>query len=58
MHWHIPSLEELETATRLLEKFLNREMDKLKECMDGKQFTRYVLLYSSIVAYQIISFNA
>ena len=40
MHWHIPSLEELSTASRLLEKFLNREMDKLKECMNGKQFTR------------------
>jgi len=40
MHWHIPALEELETARRLLEKVLYREMNKLKECMDGKQFTR------------------
>ena len=42
MHWHIPALAELETARRLLEKVLYREMNKLKECMDGKQFTRQV----------------
>lgn len=42
MNWHIPSPEELETANMVLEKYLQREMDKLTDCMDGKQLTRYV----------------
>ena len=42
MHWHVPSFEELEVADRLLKKFLCPEMDKLKEFMNGKTFTRFV----------------
>ena len=42
MHWHVPSLDELQNASWLLEKYLKLEMNKLRECMEGKQFTRYV----------------
>ena len=44
MHWHVPSSEELEAASRLLKKFVVPEMDKLKQCMNGKTFTRCVTL--------------
>ncbi len=45
MHWHIPSMEELNVADALLKKFLNPSLDKLDECIEGKVFTRYAIQY-------------
>jgi len=40
LKWHVPSVEELQMTDRLLEEFLQPELDKLQAFMQGEAMDR------------------
>ena len=44
MKWHVPVLEELSFADRLMQEFLQPEIDRLENFMEESSLDRYILM--------------
>ena len=44
IQWHLPTVEELTLADRILVEFLQPEMDSLRDFMAGQEMERYMIM--------------